>query len=865
MIKKAIHKIYTFLFNKQIILSCSIVLLFVVFHTPIQDLLSNTLVKLLFSKINSTWYNDLVAITILFVSVIFLFEKYDRYTPSPYIRNLLIIFSMMYLFYRVFYEKWIFVAFSFSGSIKYLDIFVLVSIGNLILFIRGEKPLPKNNADSFFEDKPLGVDLADELGYESYALQLAGKIRKSNFEKSFAIGINGNWGFGKTSFIDLIKRNLCDEEFIEIEFNPWNSHSSDAIILDFFQAFQEKIGPFHSLITRQLVSYANKLVDLKDNAFNLTVRAVVTAFTGVDSIHILTKEIDRSLREINRKIVICVDDVDRLNTTEIVEVMKLIRNTADFYNTFFIVAYDREYIINSLKDYNGYNQDQFLEKIFQLEITLPYFNKDILRRKLLEKLKNAIPESFHPIIEQAVVGKDAILPVPIRGWVESMRDVTRLANSISLNINKLLGEIDFYDFLKIEMLRVKYPSVYQLLFTQGRLFLKADQKNGNVFRYRLVNIQEISPKPDTKETQGIYLKIYLTEHRANLSIPAREISKIVDLLSGIFAEGIAYGFYQKSILSIIYPSKFKRYFAYALPEGNLSEVEFSKARGSSLEEFCAQITGWVSKNMIVEVQNRLKEIKNFDSKADFEKVIRVIFYFANLLNQNIKGLILHDYNDLFDKMADYQGSISDRFYETEGGRKGLRNFIADLFRKAVFPYTFEAGFISSINSGYFDKDYFPLTREELKAFSIGYFKSYCNSVKKLDDNIISLFWQTEQSDHVLVGNQTFRNEKGIPAEAKQIFTEFIKDNDLDGFILRIIDPEPFGKKIFGIQTFPLNIYDGWRVFKEMLIHQDEAKWKYLKEFKEFFSECEKTNFSKYIKFDFRTIPIQEKSKTANSN
>jgi hypothetical protein len=547
--KTTMHKIYTLLFNKQILSTASVLFLLVIFHTPVEDLLSSTLVKPLFSKINSAWYNDLIAVSILFGSFIFLFVKYGRYTPSPYVRNLLLILSGIYLYYRIFSGNWIFVSFSFCRLIKYMDVSLLICMANLILFFPGKRPLGRNTADSFFEDKPLGKKLADELGYDSYAQQLATKIQKSNFEKSFAIGINGNWGFGKTSFIDLIKRNLRNEEIIEIEFNPWNSHAPDAIIKDFFETIQEKIGPYHSLIARQLVTYANKLVDLKDNAFGQTIRAVVTAFTGVDSLHTLTKEIDNSLREINRKIVIYVDDVDRLNSNEIVEVLRLLRNTADFYNTFFVVAYDREYIINALKDHNEYNQEQFLEKIFQLEITLPYFNKDILRQKLLEKLKYVIPQRFHSIIEQAVIGKNAVLPVPFIGWVESMRDVTRLANAICLNINKLLGEIDFYDFLKIEMLRLKYPSVYRLLFTRTRLFLKAEPKNGNIFRYRLANLGDLSSKPDTKDKQDVYLRIYLTENRENLSIPAKEIGKIVELLSGIFLESLAYGYYQKSILS----------------------------------------------------------------------------------------------------------------------------------------------------------------------------------------------------------------------------------------------------------------------------------------------------------------------------
>jgi len=48
------------------------------------------------------------------------------------------------------------------------------------------------------------------------------------------------------------------------------------------------------------------------------------------------KEINDSLKKINKKIVIFIDDLDRLDKEEVVEVIRLIRNTANFHNTFFV-------------------------------------------------------------------------------------------------------------------------------------------------------------------------------------------------------------------------------------------------------------------------------------------------------------------------------------------------------------------------------------------------------------------------------------------------------------------------------------------------------------------------------------------------
>ncbi|MBK7684509.1 MAG: AAA family ATPase [Bacteroidetes bacterium] len=188
----------------------------------------------------------------------------------------------------------------------------------------------------------------------------------------FAIGINGAWGSGKTSFINLLKSKLKKEDLVEINFNPWNSNSPNAIIQDFFDTLQEGIRPFHSSLSRLLASYSKKLVKLNDNKTTQAILTSINTLFGDDSLNKLYDEINISLNKIDNKIIVYIDDLDRLDKDEIVEVIRLIRNTANFHNTYFIVSYDRAYVVNALKMHSSYSEYQYLEKIFQIEVTLPY-------------------------------------------------------------------------------------------------------------------------------------------------------------------------------------------------------------------------------------------------------------------------------------------------------------------------------------------------------------------------------------------------------------------------------------------------------------------------------------------------------------
>ena len=82
------------------------------------------------------------------------------------------------------------------------------------------------------------------------------------------------------------------------------------------------------------------------------------------------------LKESKLKILVFIDDIDRLSKEEILEVFRLVRNTADFPYLQFFITYDREYVIKTI---DVPNHDKYLQKIFNLEISLPVFDRNVIR------------------------------------------------------------------------------------------------------------------------------------------------------------------------------------------------------------------------------------------------------------------------------------------------------------------------------------------------------------------------------------------------------------------------------------------------------------------------------------------------------
>lgn len=859
MISNLLILLYKVLFNKISILIFIVLFPVVIFHLPIEDLLTRTVINHVLAYVESTWYNDTIFYLFAIATLVYAASKWRQYTLSAEIIFFYCILAVVYLYYRLVAEPWTFIPFVSFNNIKYADIIPLLAIANsVLLLVKVKKSEYANKLAGFVADEPIVAIEQDIFGYTTYVEALAAKIRVTHLGKAFAIGVNGKWGFGKSSFMELLKHEMADDSVIQIAFDPWNSSNPKAIIQDFFETLQEGIAPYHSSLSRSLVSYSNKLVALNDNTVSQSILASVTAFTGFDSLNHLFKNINKALERIDKKIIVYINDLDRLDKDEIMEVIRLIRNTANFYNTVFVLGYDRNYVVSAIRQHNPYHTEQFLEKIFQLEISLPYFPKEILRKRLADLVKRSISEEYHEVCENHIIGSAANMPVYLHDWLESMRDVTRLTNSFTLNFNKLAGEVDFNDFLKLELLRMKYPFVYSLLYSRKDEFLElTDQASNNPY-YEL-KFGRVSNGIGMDEFV-FHIASYLKAHHQELSIPDEEINKIVSFLQGIFPGIKTRGFYQVSSLSITSPYKFDIYFAYRLLQGNLSEVEFSIARRLDQTNFNATISKWVEQKTEYQLQHRFKEIDTFVDREDYEKTIRAILHLARLKSlfpTKYSKLVGYEGSDLKKKLSDYNGRISNELYGGGiEGRNKLHVFVKELFENAPFPYTYDADFIHFLYDEYTQA--FPLTKIELKELLLSYLRIYCKQVSHFNDQILYLHsrcilveWEPEDAN---VQDKVER----IPEEANDIIKDFILNKDLDGFLRHSIQFYNNGNR-FALGIYPSRIFGSRDKFKMVLQAQDENRWKYLKEFKDFLSAFEAQGGSNFIEYKFSDIPIDTRA------
>ena len=285
---------------------------------------------------------------------------------------------------------------------------------------------------------------------------------------SLSVGVIAPWGRGKSSFINLLKKELKKDGGIIIPFNPRGSKSVSSIPEDFFDSFAKELSRHYLGFGLLLARYTKHIGLLNQYEWTRPLASLLTLLLpGKEQ-----EAVNRTLRELGKRVYVLLDDLDRLSGEEILEVLKLMDRNASFSNTVFIVAYDKAYVNNVLKKHLDHGlTHSFIDKYISWEIPLPEPDKERLEElmgiELWMKVKDGYPTGYEEIQ---------------RGWKEvgstvveslnSVRDLKRYLNLMIPRYNEASSEVDCRDYFLLYLLCYKDLGIYLAL--QSRRILQLD-------------------------------------------------------------------------------------------------------------------------------------------------------------------------------------------------------------------------------------------------------------------------------------------------------------------------------------------------------------------------------------------------------
>lgn len=285
-----------------------------------------------------------------------------------------------------------------------------------------------------------------------------------NDTDSYSVVFYGNWGSGKTVFLRYIETKLREKHQEVIWFNPWKCQSIQQINIDFFNLLTGVLKQYDSSLAKPILKYSDLLDSVEAPKI---VEYIINLFSSQeDSMSELKDHIIESLSEIKVPIYIFIDDLDRMDADEILAVIGLLRNTANFPYLKYVVGCDRDYLLEKLKEKN-IDQD-YLQKIFMAEFYLPeiyavapYYEEC---RKDIEKMTQ--DDSVHNFFEVLYGNKPSI----INQVLGNVRQAKRFARELVLdwefakkNSTGRQLEILFEDYFWIELLKYHNQSDYDKL------------------------------------------------------------------------------------------------------------------------------------------------------------------------------------------------------------------------------------------------------------------------------------------------------------------------------------------------------------------------------------------------------------------
>ena len=311
----------------------------------------------------------------------------------------------------------------------------------------------------------------------------------------------GDWGSGKTSALNLCfeaLENLQPEARpLVVRFNPWWYSNTGELLAQFFdelggaleeQAERRDVGALKG-IKNKLVSYrrliapAGAVADLFVSGGALTTIATMLQ-TGIESaaqqqetevsVHKIRGEIETALQKADRRVIIAIDDIDRLSASEIRDVFKVVKATADFSNTRYLLAFDFQTVTDALSEVQHTDGAAYLEKIVQVPFRLPDPTPDQLMEIVKEGIVEIASRQEEISDEENAQVKEKLEYLAFYGlgslW-DNMRRVNRFLDSLGLTLPTIAGEVRLSDFVLLEALRVLEPRVYETVLDGKNLFL----------------------------------------------------------------------------------------------------------------------------------------------------------------------------------------------------------------------------------------------------------------------------------------------------------------------------------------------------------------------------------------------------------
>ncbi len=650
----------------------------------------------------------------------------------------------------------------------------------------------------------------DLLNHRDFSKTIASGIIHASLNDSngFVLGLSGKWGSGKSTLLSFIREEIEKifqnsnqiNDAVFIDFNPWTftdeGNIKQAFLKEFSSSLNErtKIKKAYGLAKRLGKVLERFGIKPKGGEVTKDILSLLDKYIDNDTSTHLKKSIDKSIVQSGKKNFVFIDDIDRLYPKQVFEILQVLKLAANFKNTYYIIAFDREAVEISIEtQFKDYGK-KYLDKIIQIDFLIPEAPAEKLEVIFFENLQLLL--STLKIEYNSSTFTSLWLHRGLKHYFKTLRDIYRFFNTLELTLPKIALDVDLHDFLILETLRLYDFDAYNLIHSEYGF---RSSYFGPVDTMTSLTTLEKFKRIETKKLIQYLFPI-------DLENPLRPQSNIKRLHD---------------------PKHFDKYFTLSINSKDVSEIEFQrfittpKARWNQLRN----IQGYGRlKNLIYRLND--SSILNFYSDWDFS-IITELYSFLEDCGEDVENVNV--YTDAIVNLLTVKENERIKYFKT---------FI-ELIIAPVGAYSLSKTYFSHFmvldkesdtgfsHNSYLFKEYY-LSRhsdisESYKTY-LGEWKNYI--ISKLIHNPLSYFTMLYIYDYARLFPLEYEAELNGILNDETNFIFFIKN------IARI---NSIDNKAFGINEKYKNIYlpgnyykqfiDRLRKSKGLELDKDQGQWK----------------------------------------
>ncbi|MDQ0301338.1 KAP family P-loop NTPase fold protein [Ancylobacter polymorphus] len=365
-----------------------------------------------------------------------------------------------------------------------------------------------------YGDLPISKPEQDKFGIDGFVRSLARSVTNMRSPSGVVIALNGQWGSGKSSAMNLLKHHLLDAttagEIELVDFNPWWFRGEEALVLAFFRelysatkpSLSEKAGKLLPKLGARLLNAGGAVAPIADAVGAPGTGAIASGVMGWlssmiedgESVEKLHRQLSEALAGQSKRFVVLIDDIDRLAPDEALAMFRMVKSVGRLPNVIYVLSFDRELAERVVAERFPSEGPHYLEKIVQAAFELPAPLEEDVQRILIEHIDALVGGiEKHRQLNVMNMFHAAVAPE-----IRTPRDAARYINALTITWPAVDGEVDLGDFIAIEAFRLFQPSIYRAVRDNRALVCEATrdhfERDKGAERLDAVLLSKISEK-----------------------------------------------------------------------------------------------------------------------------------------------------------------------------------------------------------------------------------------------------------------------------------------------------------------------------------------------------------------------------------